>query len=243
MAIQKPAPGRGPLYTQVRELIVERLVSGYWQPGDILPSEVALGVEFSVSQGTVRKALDVLTAENLVVRHQGKGTFVATHTPQRELFHFFNLVSNDGSKQLPDKSRQLSLERRRGSREECSRLALPAGSNVICFVRVRMLVNRPAVYETITVPAKTFPSLGQDNELPNNLYQIYEEEFGVTIHRAVEQLRAVTASPIEARHLIIPAGTPLIEIDRLAETLDKIPVEWRISRCDTRDHYYLSEIV
>ena len=237
-----PHSGGGPLYAQVRTLMVAAIVEGRWQPGDALPSENQLAAEYGVSQGTLRKALDALAADNLVVRHQGRGTFVAAHTPQRELFHFFHIAGDDGSRQLPATSRLVTCERRRGTAGECGRLALPAGARVVHLQRVRDLDGRPVILENIVVPARLFPGLG-DGDIPNELYQLYEEGFGVTIHRAVEQLRAVAAGSTEARHLGVAVKSPLLEVDRLAETLDGTPVEWRTSRLSSDDHHYVSEIV
>src|SRR5262249_5221027 len=71
------SPDFRPLYAQVKELLIARLVRGEWRPGGVLPSEFSLAATFGVSQGTVRKALDEMAAQNLVVRRQGRGTFVA----------------------------------------------------------------------------------------------------------------------------------------------------------------------
>lgn len=94
--------------------------------------------------------------------------------------------------------------------------------------------------ETITLPARPFPDLDklQAENLPNTLYELYETKYGVTIHSADEHLRAVTASKRDARLLGLDAATPLLEIERVALTLDKTPVELRISRCVTSHHYY-----
>jgi len=71
-------PAFSPLYQQIKALILQSLQQGEWKPGEAIPSEMDLAARFRVSQGTVRKAIDELAAENLVVRRQGKGTFVAT---------------------------------------------------------------------------------------------------------------------------------------------------------------------
>ena len=68
-----------PLYLQIKALILRSLQAGEWRPGEAIPSEIELAARFGVCQGTVRKAIDELAADNLVVRRQGKGTFVATH--------------------------------------------------------------------------------------------------------------------------------------------------------------------
>ena len=81
-------PGYRPLYRQVYDILVRKIAEGAWKPGEMLPSEQALARELGVSHGTVRKVLDALTAENLLLRRQGKGTFVAEHNQDRALFRF-----------------------------------------------------------------------------------------------------------------------------------------------------------
>lgn len=222
--------------------MIQRLIEGVWKPGTALPSEMQLALEFGVSQGTVRKALDELAAENLVVRRQGRGTFVAEHDSDRALFHFFHLVGEDGSRQLPE-SRVLSCRHGRAARAEAVRLDLGSGAKVVRIDRVRDLVGTPAILESIAAPLAVFPDLGRNGALPNTLYALYESRYGVTVARAEEKLRAVAADAADARVLGIALGAPLLEIDRTAFALDGRPVEWRRSRCDTQHHHYLAELV
>ncbi len=237
-------PDGGPLYLRVKDVIIRRIVDEVWRPGDLLPSEHKLAAEFGVSPGTVRKALNELTAENLLYRQQGKGTFVASHTPQRSLFHFFKMAVA-GDKRQPATSRLLACTRRRASRNETRRLDLPAQSRVVEIDRIRELGGSPQILERILVPAKLFPNLGRpsDGELPNELYVLYEKRYAITIYRANENLRAVAATVEQAKLLGLAAGAPLLEIDRTALTLDDRPVEWRISLCDTRNCHYVSELI
>ena len=237
-------PDFKPLYLQVKDLMVKRLATGAWRPGEALPSEFGLAAEFKVSQGTVRKALDELAAQNLVIRQQGKGTFVAQHTAQRALFHFFHLVSDDGARALPG-AQTLSLRKGSADSREAARLGIMRGAAVVRLVRVRALGDNVAIYERIVLPAALFPRFADRMpvDVPNELYRYYEETYGVTVARAVEKLKAVKARPEEARPLGLRAGAPLLEVDRVAYTVDGRAVEWRLSRCDTRHHHYLSEIV
>ena len=76
----------------MRERLVERIRSGEWKPGQLIPNEFEIAAEFGVSQGTARKAISELAAEGLVLRRQGRGTFVVEHTPAHVLFRFFNIV-------------------------------------------------------------------------------------------------------------------------------------------------------
>lgn len=231
--------GSIPLYMQIKEMFVANLRDGQWLPGDVIPSEIQLAHELGVSQGTVRKAITELVENNVLVRRQGRGTFVANHDNQRALFHFFHIVGNDGHKILPD-SKTLSCRRKRASQLESSKLGLPAGASVLRIERIREFDGRPTMLETITLPSTPFAELGKVGacNLPNMLYELYEKKFGITIHSAEEQLRAVAASEHDASLLDLSPGTPLLEIERTALTLDKTPVELRISRCVTEKHHY-----
>lgn len=235
------APRAQPLYAQVKALMMQRLIAGQWRPGEMLPSEFQLADLFGVSQGTVRKALDELAGENVVVRRQGRGTFVAEHDDHRALFHFFHLVGPDGERRLPE-SRLISVRKGLAGRLEAGRLAVGRGVPVIRIRRIRLLDDRPAIAETIAVPQKLFPDLADIREVPNTLYDFYERRYGVTIARAVERLAAVAADERDAKLLETAPGVPLLEIDRTALALDGTPVEWRVSRCLTATHHYRVEL-
>lgn len=241
MSSGEAGPDFRPLYAQVQDLLIERLASGHWRAGDLLPAEPRLAEEFGVSQGTVRKALDRLADRNLVVRRQGKGTYVASYTPERALFHFFNLVGDDGGRELPA-SRLVSRRCGRACRAEQQRLGLASGDQVVRIVRVRSLHACPVLSERIAVPRDLFPGLDTLPEagLPNTLYALYETAYGISVMRAEERLKAVSADAEDAAHLGVAEGAPLLEVDRVALSHEQRAVEWRVSRCDTRRHHYLS---
>jgi len=237
------APNFQPLYRQIRLLILKRLAKNTWRPGEMLPSETKLAQQFRVSQGTVRKALDELAGQNLVVRQQGKGTFVAQHTPHRALFHFFHLVGDDGSRKLPE-SRLISCASGRAEPRERECLALSSRAHVVRIRRVRSLDATPVIVESICVPAAQFQGLTDASpaELPNTLYAFYEQRFQVVIAHAVERLKAVSANAEEVRLLKLPRGAPLLEIERIALGHEHNPIEWRRSRCHTDNCHYLNEL-
>ena len=222
---------------------MQRLASHDWKPGDLLPSEPRLAEELGVSPGTVRKALDEMTAQNLLVRRQGKGTYVTTHSPDRALFHFFHMVRDDGIRELPD-STVLFIRPAAANRNERKKLGLPSSSKVIRIKRVRAFDGIPAIYEDIAVSVKRFAGLDKypAGDLPNTIYRLYEEEFRVVVTRAEERIRAIAADRTDAKYLNIPAGNPVLEIDRLAFGHENDVIEWRVSRCLTTEHYYLSEL-
>ncbi|MCP4286201.1 MAG: GntR family transcriptional regulator [Gammaproteobacteria bacterium] len=237
------AKGSIPLYMQIKDLLVARVTEGEWSPGDIIPSEIQLARELSVSQGTVRKAITELVETNVLVRRQGRGTFVAIHDGDRALFHFFHIVNDNGTKTLPE-CRTLSCRRKRASRQQALKLNLVSGAQIICIERIRILDNQPTILETIILPTELFGNFGKSRtcDLPNTLYEMYETQFGITIHQAEERLRAVAASDHDVSLLGLEIGTPLLEIERIALTLDGTPVELRISRCNTTGHYYQNTV-
>ncbi len=149
--------GFRPLYKQVKDAFVKRMVDGIWSPGALLPSESQLAQEFGVSQGTVRKALDEMEAENLIVRQQGKGTFVAQHDEERILFQFFKLVMDDGVPRFPE-STVLEAGVFDATEEERRELELKAGTKVARVRRVRYIAGQPMIIETLSLPDRMFPA-------------------------------------------------------------------------------------
>ena len=233
----------GPLYLAVKQQVIERIVSEYWKPGDILPSEAKLAEELNVSPGTVRKALNELTQERILLRRQGKGTFVASHTPQRSLFHFFKLTTPDGQRD-PSVNKTIENTARKANKEELRLLNLPKNSKIVHIRRLRDLGGVTCIFEKISLPQRLFPKLAtwSMERIRNDLYTFYEEEYGITVYQARETLSAVGASGEVAKLLRVAPGCPVLEISRIASSLDGEPVELRRSFCVTQYCHYLSEL-
>src|SRR5215218_7779113 len=106
-------PAFSPLYQQIKGLILQSLQAGEWKPGEAIPSEMDLAARYRVSQGTVRKAIDELAAENLVLRRQGKGTFVATHSEQHVQYRFLKLMPDGGDLNSEGPAQRTVLECKR----------------------------------------------------------------------------------------------------------------------------------
>ena len=229
------ALARAPLYARVERIITDRIADRTWPPGHMLPSENDLAAELGVSQGTVRRALDALFRRHVVERRQGRGTFVASHTSERALFHFFHLTDLAGGISAPT-SRVLSLAREGATAEEAARLALKAGAAVIRIGRVRLLRGVARVAETIALPAARFRGfrLPVGEEMQDELYVHYQRHFGVSVARAEDALSAAEATAEEAAMLGVAPRAPLLVVERVARDLAGRPVEWRVSRVDTR---------
>lgn len=236
----RTALGFRPLYRQVRELLMQRIASGAWQPGEALPSEPELAAEIGVSQGTVRKALDEMEAQTVVVRRQGRGTYVAGHDDARILFQFFKLMLDDDRQLFPE-SEILGVSVCAADAAAAAVLELRRGAKLVRIERVRSLAGEVCIVERIVLPHALFPRI-EKRELPNNLYELYRAQFGVTIARATERLKAVAAGKREAQHLKVALGAPLLSIDRTALAMDGRPAEWRVSLCRTDAVHYLSDL-
>lgn len=231
-----------PLHRQLRDLMMARIDAGEWPPGTYLPPEIQLAQDYGVAVGTLRKALLDLAAEGVVQRRQGKGTVVTSHDSDAALFRFFNMRTPDGNTMRPE-SRVLSRRQRRATAVEAAHLGISAGTDVICITRVREVEGVPILYEHILLDAARFGPLMQVPEtLPNTLYQLYQSEFGATVHRAEEHLRAVASTRTAAAELGVAIGTPLLEITRRALDYNANPIELRVSLVCTQNLYYKTDV-
>jgi len=233
-----------PLYLQIKALLETSLDDGEWPPGEAIPSEMTLAQRFGVSQGTVRKAIDALAAQSLVVRRQGKGTFVSTHTEEKtSLFRFLRIRRNDGRDEYPA-SRLLDVRRGKASTEVARSLELKVGDTVIVLRRVLEYGGQPVVLDEIVLPAALFKGLTKTklDAYRGSMYSFFETQFGVRMLKAQEKLRAVSADAINAAILGVRTGEPLLAVDRVTRTYGDRPVEWRRGLCITRHHSYVNEL-
>ncbi|HNQ58835.1 MAG: GntR family transcriptional regulator [Burkholderiales bacterium] len=237
------SPTFSPLYRQIKNLILQGLASGEWRPGEAIPSEAELAVRFNVSQGTVRKAIDEMAAENLVVRKQGKGTYVASHNDPRAFFRFLRVVPNEGGVAVPQ-SVPLECWRAKAGQEAARILDIPLGSPINIVRRLLKFDGKPVVLDEIYLPGDVFQGLTLE-VLQNNhdsLYTLFEARFGVRMIRAEERIRAVAADRASAEQLKVEEGSPLLSVERVTYTYGDKPVEWRRGLYSTAEHYYLNEL-
>lgn len=237
------SPTFSPLYRQIRGLITRSLESGEWGPGDLIPSESELAVRFGVSQGTVRKAIDEMAAENLLVRRQGKGTFVASHNDPRSFFRFLRIGANEGELK-PLKSIPIECWRAKAGSDVARTLALEPGAPIIIVRRLLRFGNEPAVFDEIYLPGDLFADLTLDVLKAGgmSLYSLFETKFGVRMIRADERLRAVSADRLSSGLLQVPEGSPLLLVERVTFTYADKPVEWRRGFYSTQHFHYHNEL-
>lgn len=235
--------GSVPLYREVKRLLTRGLADGRWAPGEALPSEARLAQTLGVSIGTLRKAVDELVAEQVLVRRQGSGTYVATHGPSRYLFTFFHVVAEDGARELPEPELVAFAAGRAGA-DEAFKLGIAAGDRVLRIRNLLKLAGEPVVLDDIVLPRALFPDLTERvfRSRESTIYNLYQTRYGINVVRAVERLRSRPAARDEAALIGLDRGEAALEIRRLALTYHDRPVELRRSVVNTRRHEYIADL-
>ncbi len=236
------APAFSPLYRQIKGLILQSLQSGEWKPGEAIPSEIELAARYRVSQGTVRKAIDEMAADNLVVRRQGRGTFVATHAEQHVQFRFLKLVPDTGApgSEGPAERDIIDCRRTRATADIARALALRTGDAVLQARRVLSYAGVPTIVEDLWLPATPFKGLTAERlaDYHGPMYALFETEFNVRMVRADEKIRALPATGGLELLLKVEQGTPLLSVERIAFTYKDVPMELRRGYYRTDTHHY-----
>ncbi len=232
-----------PLYQQIKGLLLQSLDRGEWKPGEAIPSELELAARFQVSQGTVRKAIDDLAAENLLLRRQGKGTFVATHHEARVRFRFLRLTPDD-DRQPVSGSRILECRRVKAPADIAALLDLRTADMVVNMRRILSFDQIPTILDDIWLPGAAFRGLTIDSlaRYRGPLYALFESEFGVSMVRADEKIRAVSATQDEADALQITLASPLLQVERVSYTYGDRPMEVRRGLYVTERFHYKNSL-
>ena len=227
------------LYVQVRARIVGAIRSGEWPSGQAIPPERVLCERFGVSIGTLRKAVDELTASGILVRRQGRGTFVARHSEGRYLFSFFHLVLTDGRKEYPS-VRFNQFAPTLADERAAKALNVALGAPLWHLQNVLSLGGQIASVDDIFLPQSRYENLSENTlrERDTTLYQLYQDQFGVAIIRTQECVHAAAAAAPYTKLLKVTAGTPLLAITRTAFSFEDAPVELRISHVNTQHCQY-----
>ena len=232
-----------PLYIQVKKRITESLVSSEWSPGQSIPSEMELAKKYNVSQGTVRKAIDDLAADKILIRRQGKGTFVSTHNEENIQLRFLRLTEKSGKKEKIE-NQLISFEKEKASNQIAKVLGVNTSSTLISIKRVLTFDGKPLIFDSIKIPAVFFRGLTSEKIIENKglMYRMYETEFGIQMLHADEKIKAVSSNKESSSIFGISEGSPLLSVERLSYTYDDKPIEWRLGLCVTLDHYYKTEL-
>ena len=243
---QAATPAFSPLYQQIKGLILQSLQASEWKPGESIPSEMELAARYRVSQGTVRKAIDELASGHLLIRKQGKGTFVATHAEHQVQYRFLKLVPDQGdlNTEGPAQREIVDCKRLRASAEIARALALRSGDSVLQVRRVLSFAKVPTILEDLWLPGTPFKGLTAERlaDYHGPMYALFETEFGVRMVRAEEKIRAVLPDKAQRELLQLPPNTPLLSVERIAYTYKDTPMELRRGLYRTDKHHYHNDL-
>jgi len=229
------------LYLQVRDALAERIATGEWRPGSAVPNERDLAQEIGVSAGTVRKALELLEAQKLITRRQGRGTVVNDPTSDAMVCRFISLRTADGNSCCGEVASQVISEGTANELER-TRLGLRAGDGVYRIRRVRHHGGRNFMVADMTLPAALFPRLAGTSDIPSRLGALAPWN-GMLLGKAEERV-SICAPPADIGDLLgVASGTPIMFLDCVVLLLGSDrPVAWRIAHVHLPDGYYLAEL-
>ncbi len=242
-ALLEGAPSHRPLYQEVKRLLTRSLVAGEWRPGEALPPERLLVRRFNVAMGTLRKAVDELVREKILVRQQGRGTFVAAHDRDRLMFYFFHIVRKDGTKEVPQVE-LLSFRKGHAGDEAAEKLRIERDSPIYLIANLLRIDGEPVILDDIVIPQKLFPGLTESRfrNRPSTIYHLYQTAFDITVVRSAERLRAISADHRSSALLGVSKRAPLLEVRRVVMTYNDAPIEFRRSLVNSKNYEYYSDL-
>jgi len=234
------ALAREPLYLQVCELLTRQIVGGVWQPNAALPNEVELARDLGVSSGTVRKALEKLEGDRLVVRRQGRGTFVVDQTAPEAASRFDRLRQPDGD---PIAWRARLIQQSNGASTPHEQKVLRIGPGQPVERKRRLLSTSTGCVgvEDACLALDRLPGL-KAGEAGDWCVTALAQRHGIHVATASEEVRLAEASAETAALLSVEAGTVLLQLDRIMFSSDGAPIELRSILCHVHDEYYHAEV-
>lgn len=235
--------GPDPLYKQVEERILQCLADGEWKHGEQLPTESQLAERFGVAVFTIRAGIGELTNANILVRKQGKGTFVARHSRLRQRHQFSHIHDTSGRQILPGRE-LITFSKGTATENEVTKLALSRnGKPAVCRLKMLSIDGGSTVATLdIVLPAKMFHGLTANavRNAQENLYAAYQDECGINVVRIEEHIHAALATIEDARALKVRPDSPVLRVERTAYTYRNLPVEYRIRIFNATKYHYRS---
>jgi GntR family transcriptional regulator len=225
---------------QLRDVLIGRIASGQWKPGDAIPNEAELSKEFGLSPGTVRKALTWMEEARIIDRQQGRGTYVRDPSSE-EFVNWYERLRHEDGVPVRDVIANFEAVEVEASEEEAKRLQLMPGSLVRRSQRHRLDGGVPYMIEMSTVPASLFPVPLSDLRSDMTLLQL-AKLCNVVLGGGEERVTAITATPQIAETLSCREGEPLLRLDRVIYTIKGRPAKWRVGFCLMREKYYSASI-
>jgi len=214
-----------PLYYQLKEILRKNILAGVWKAGDKIPTEKELSETFGVSTAVVRQAVSLLVNEGVLVKRQGKGTFVVdTRVRQgpRKLSSFSEEMAAMGLK-----ASSIVLEKgiKEADEKISKALQIQPKTRVIMVKRLRLANDEPLGIQTFYIPEYMVPDFLQ-NDLTQSLYELLETKYGIVIKSAHEKYYATILDKYECKLLKVKWPFAGFIVERSAFDATGSPVEY-----------------
>nr|WP_245249314.1 GntR family transcriptional regulator [Vagococcus allomyrinae] len=213
-----------PLYIQLKELLKADIEKNM-VIGEVMPTEKALESYYGVSRMTVRNAIDELQRSGVVIKQQGKGTFVNQTKMTQDVSAIFSWTEEMLLKQKKSTTLEMDMREVEPSKRIREALKLQNGEKVLSLTRVRAIGNEPVVIMINYLRSKYVPDLLARGLTSSSLYQELEERYGIILEKAEEVITARSATAIEASKLLIPEDSAVLHVRRVSFMKNKVPVE------------------
>ena len=215
-----------PRYYQLKEIMREKIASGEWKSGDLIPSERELGEKYGISRMTARQAITEMVNEGMLYREQGKGTFVSQRKVTQQLMRLTGFTEDIRARgQLPS-TRILAASMRPADETTAERLRIKPQEMIFCLQRLRLADGEPLAIELSQLHFPNCERLLEENLQENSLYRLLETKYGLPLMEAEQELEAGLAGNEESQLLKVPTGSAVLFIRRTTYTDRNQPIEY-----------------
>jgi GntR family transcriptional regulator len=215
-----------PRYYQLKEIMREKIASGAWKPGDLIPSERELGEQYGISRMTARQAITELVNEGLFYREQGKGTFVSRHKITQQLIRLTGFTEDIKARGQRPGTKVISAQMVPADEILAERLRIKPGLLIFRLQRLRLADEEPLAIEISNVSFMGCEKLLEEDLEHNSLYRLLENKYGLPLMEAEQELEAGLISPEEAQLLKVSVGSAALFNRRTTYTERDQPIEY-----------------
>ncbi len=215
-----------PRYFQLKEIMRERIRSGEWKPGELIPSERDLSEKYGISRMTARQAITELVNEGLFYREQGKGTFVSQRKITQQLIHLTGFTEDIRARGQRPGTKVLSATMHPADEETAEKLRINAGTPIFRLQRLRLADDEPLAIELSQISFKGCEGLLEEDLEHNSLYRLLESKYGIALMEADQELEAGLTGSEEAQLLKISVASPVLFTRRITYSDRTQPIEY-----------------
>jgi GntR family transcriptional regulator len=215
-----------PRYFQLKEIMRERIRSGEWKPGELIPSERELSEKYGISRMTARQAITDLVNEGLFYREQGKGTFVSQRKITQQLIHLTGFTEDIRARGQRPGTKVLSAKMQPADEDTAEKLRINPGTPIFRLQRLRLADDEPLAIELSQISFKGCERLLEEDLEQNSLYRLLEAKYGIALMEADQELEAGLTGSEEAQLLKISVGSPVLFTRRITYTERNQPIEY-----------------